>query len=130
MSTYLSDLEEQVAAALLAVNPNTSTSYPDAVWSGAEELDWPQTVYSLESETLETRARTEARVRVTLHVDTFARSRTEAAATADAVRAAMLEIFARCTLDRTYDSPQARIVRRAQSYTGVLHVGDGIIYNA
>ncbi len=121
-------LEEQIAAALLAVNPNTTTAYPDAVWGGSEELAWPITVYTVETATVETRARHETRIRVTCRADTFGRSREEAGDMAAAVRSAMLEIIPVCTMDRTYDNPTAGIVRRAQSYSGILHPGDGIIY--
>lgn len=122
-------LEEQIAAALLAVNPNTTASYPDAVWTGSEELSWPITVYTVETATVDTRARAEARIRVTAYVDTFARSRAEAGATAAAVRAAMLQILPECSMDRTFDNPTAHVVRRAQTYTGILHVYDGITYS-
>ena len=127
---FLTKLEEQIAAALLAINTNTFTSYPQAVWDGSAELSWPITVYTLDSSTVETRNRAEARVRITLHVDTFGRSRAEAAQTAEAIRDGMLGIFTSCTQDRVYDNPTKGIVRRVQSFTGILHVYDGIVYNS
>lgn len=123
-------LEEQIASALLEINPNTTTAYPQAVWTGAQELALPVTVYTLDTATVETRARAEARVRLELHVDTFARSRAEAGETAAAIRAAMLEIFAECSSDRTYDAPAPGLVRRAQTFRGVLHTGDMIVYQS
>lgn len=120
-------MDKRVYDVLSTVNPNTTTVYPTQVFTGGQ-IDLPITVYTVEVTTDAVRARNETRVRCTVSVDTFGRSRAQTGETAADVRRAMLGVLPTCDMDRYYDSPQAGIVRRSQRYVGYMDLYTGIVY--
>lgn len=121
-------LEQRVHDAIATVQPNVATYYPPQVFADGQRIELPLTVYTVEISTSAVRARHETRVRCTVNVDTFGRSRAETGAAAALIRTAMLEVMATCDMDRYYDMPQAGIIRRSQRYSGVMDLYTGKVY--
>ena len=121
-------LEQRVHDAIAAVQPHVTTYYPPQIFDGGNQIDLPLTVYTVEITTDAVRAQRETRVRCTVNVDTFGRTRKETGAAASQIRAAMLEVMSVCDMDRYYDNPQAGILRRAQRYVGYMDLYTGVVY--
>ena len=122
-------MDEGVYAALSAINPNTTPSYPPGLFTGDREIQLPVTVYEVDCTNTQIHNGQQRMTNVAVRVDTFAANETALEAIAAKIREAMLKIVITCDLDRTQRNSPGGLVRRSMHFSGILDHQSGIIYS-